>query len=70
LIHEARHLIQALGFYRSTRGEAETDAVENDGDLGGERFESADLAARRVEKIIGDHLQEVEAIEVLENTGG
>ncbi len=70
LIHEACHLIQALAFHGSGGCETETDAVENDGDLCCERFECADLTARCGEEIVRDHLQKVDAIEVIENASG
>lgn len=47
LVEEASHLIESLVFDGSGRGEAEANAVEYYGNLIGERFESADLAARR-----------------------
>jgi hypothetical protein len=43
--------------------------VENDGDLSGKSFKSADLAARRGEKIVGDDFEKIDAIEMLENPG-
>jgi hypothetical protein len=63
-------LIEALGFHGRGRSQPETDAVENHGDSGSERFERADLAAWCGEQIVGNNFQEVEAIEVFENAGG
>lgn len=69
LVHKARHLIEALGFGGSRRGQAETDAVENDRDLRRQRFEGADLAVRRGEKIVSDDFEKIDVIEMLENPG-
>jgi hypothetical protein len=69
LVHEACHLIEALGFDRGRRREAEADAVENDGNLSREHLKSADLAARREKKIVGDDFEKIDRVEMLENPG-
>jgi hypothetical protein len=62
-------LIEALGFDRGRRREAEADAVENDGNLSRERFKGADLAARRGKKIVGDDFEKIDRVEMFENPG-
>ena len=55
---------------RRRRGEAEAHAVQRDGNLRGERAERAALAAARVEVVVGDHLDDVDAVEVREDRRG
>ncbi len=69
-VHQPRHAVEPRVIDRDGGGEAERDAMQQHRHLRRQRAQRAELAPPRAEVILGDHLDDVDAVEMGENAGG
>ena len=70
LIEQTSHLVQDLGLDGRATGESEADAMESYWDLRGECVQRPTLATCAIKEVIGYDLEEIDTIEVFDDTGG